>query len=198
MADRHPLGQAVPVVSGPTEFMDQRSQKKCGIRYPPGQHNVCAHGQRLGNRLCAQVNIGKHHVSANCVKGCARVHVQHGLAAVLQCLQLFQHVVAHHHRHTCTPTFGNKQLLQGEGSGLRVEAAGVQDKFHAPRTGRRPQLSQHGQQVAGITGGGVLLAVFLQNGQRQFGQMVGAHVLHVAVLDGCQHRQAVVTIKAQT
>src|SRR5438105_2400502 len=45
------------------------------------------------------------------------------------------------------------------------------------------QLVQHGREVASVTQAGIALAIFLENRQRQFGQVIGGDILYVATLD---------------
>ncbi|MNC91422.1 hypothetical protein D3C83_76830 [compost metagenome] len=63
--------------------------------------------------------------------------------------------------------------------------------------GERPQLEQHRQAVARVAGGGILLPVLLQDGERQLGQVVGGDVLHAAALDRGAHRPPGIAVEAQ-
>ena len=57
---------------------------------------------------------------------------------------------------------------------VRIEPAGIHHELHAARGGERPQLDQHRHAVARVTGARVFLAVFLQDRERQFGEVIAA------------------------
>src|SRR5207248_8915145 len=63
------------------------------------------------------------------------------------------------------------------------ESSSIEDEFDASRHGYRKKFGQHRNEVAGIAQVGVALAIFLQNCQRQFGQVVRSDVLHIAPLN---------------
>jgi hypothetical protein len=53
------LPQQIPVIHRPAEGMDHRRQKQRRIRRPPGDHDIGAAVQSLGDRLRAEIGIGR-------------------------------------------------------------------------------------------------------------------------------------------
>ncbi len=61
MPDERALAEPVPVVGAPGERVHQRREKQRRIAHPPGDHDVGAAGERLDDRLGAEIGVGRHH-----------------------------------------------------------------------------------------------------------------------------------------
>jgi hypothetical protein len=53
VADQHAGGEAVPVVPGPAELVDERRQEQRRVGHPTGDHDVGAGVERLDDRAAA-------------------------------------------------------------------------------------------------------------------------------------------------
>jgi len=124
--------------------------------------------------------------------------VGQAVAGGLQFVEAIQHAVARDDGDLGLPAafgeFGGKD----RGGALRVEPAGIQKELHSVLPRRRPQRRHHRHQVARISGARILHAVLLQDRQGQFGQMIGADVLHFAARQRGSDRRPGVAVEAQT
>ena len=61
MSDERAFAEAVPVVGAPGERVHQRREKQRRIAHPPGDHDVGTTGERLDDRLGAEIGVGGNH-----------------------------------------------------------------------------------------------------------------------------------------
>ena len=109
-----------------------------------------------------------------------------------------QSVVTCDHRDACLQAFGRKGRLHRPPSALWIQPACVADEALAACLHQRPQAQQHGHHVSRITQRGVALAVFVQDGQGELGQMVAGHIVQVAAFHRRNDWFPGIAIKAQT
>ena len=55
-------GDARPVVARPAKVGQRRAHRQRGVGHPAADHDVGTSQQGIGNGLCAQVGVGRHHV----------------------------------------------------------------------------------------------------------------------------------------
>ena len=201
MPHRQALCQSVEVFGGgrigqlPAQRVHQRAQKQRGIGHTPGDHDVGLLVQGIHDGLCAQIGVAKHQALAHAGHDGAVHHVVKTLAG---CLQLRQYIVATHHRNARVPARGGQGFLHRLRRTHGVEAPRVADKSDASRLHQRPQAQKHGHHIPGVAQRRVSLAVFLQDGQRQFGQVVAGNELHLAAFDAGHHRLPVVPVEPES
>jgi len=201
VAQREPRREAVPVVPAPAELVGQRAERQRGVGDAAREHDVGAPRQRLGNGLRAEVGVGEQHPLANGRDVGAGVHVDKRLARGAQLVDAPEHRVAGDGGDLRRPAPGAERAGEGFARRLGVEAARVQHELHAVLRRERPELQEHRHAVAGVAGRGfsgfVLLPVLLQDGERQFRQVVGGDVLHAAPLDRSAYRLPGVAVEAE-
>ena len=61
MPDERALAEPVPVVGAPGELVHQRREKQRRIAHPAGDHDIGAAGERLDDRLGAEIGVGGNH-----------------------------------------------------------------------------------------------------------------------------------------
>src|SRR6185369_11520087 len=85
-------GEAIPVVALPGEAPRGRPHDQGGVGDAPGDDDVGAARERLGDAPAAQVGVGADHVDT--LERQAAIEVQEALAGRLQRAQVRQEVVA--------------------------------------------------------------------------------------------------------
>ena len=173
--------EAVPVVPRPSVLVDERREEEGGVRDAAGDHHVGAGREGLDDRAGAEVGGGEQHRRRKRREGRAGVEV--GEPAVGgERVEVGDQVVAEHGR---DPEARQAELVggvdRGTSRGRRVDPTGVRDQLHAAGRDRGQGGLQVGGQVAGEAPGLVLLAVLLQDGQRQLGERLETEVVDVRV-----------------
>ncbi len=115
----------------------------------------------------------------------------------LQFVEAFQYRIAQHYPHFQLDARFFQRVQQHLARRHGVQTTGIEDELHPAWDGYRKQVEQHGGEVARVAQAGVALAVLLQDGQRQFGQVIRCHVLNVASLDAGFDGQPGVAVKAE-
>jgi hypothetical protein len=162
-----------------------------------GDDDVGAVTERLRDRSCAEIGVGENDLVAHARDVGAGVHVGKGFALALEFVDAIRNGIAGDDRDLCLEAFLAECAGDGLARAARIEPAGVHHELHAARGRKRPQLDQHRHAVARVAGGGVFLAVLLQDRERQFGEMIAGNVLDVAAFDRGAHRTPGIAVKAE-
>jgi hypothetical protein len=195
--DGQALRQPVPVVPAPVQLVHERSERERRIGDAPGDHDVGASCQGLGDRCRAEIRVGEQQALAHARDVGAGVHMGKGFARAVQLIDALGDRVAGDDRDLRFEAFVAERARHRRACAVRVEPAGIHHELHAALRGHWPQLGQHRHAVARIAGARVLLAVLLQDRERQFGKMIRRDVLDAAALDRGAHRAPRIAVKAE-
>ena len=197
VADRQSLREPLPVVPLPAELERERPEEQRRIGHAAGKDDVGAASERLRDRLRAQIRIGKQQPLLHGGDIGARIEVRERLARRPQFIDAGSDRVAGHDGDPGLPSFGMERFCDRFAGAFRIEAAGIEHELDAVFRGERPEFGEHRHRIARVAGGRILLAVFLQDRERELGQMVRADVLHAAALDRGAHRAPRIAVEAQ-
>jgi hypothetical protein len=103
----------------------------------------------------------------------AGVDIAHLVAFGEELVDAGEHVVAEHDRDFQT----GRGLQHGARAGYRIDAAGVGDDFDAAVAELVGDASDERRKIAGVAEIGVLLALLLQDGHGDFGQVVESEIV---------------------
>ena len=194
----HPGGQAVVVVRGPPELVQQGGQRERRVHAAAGDHHVGAPSQRLRDREGPQVDIRPRHPLADARQRLAGLHVAQLVAGGEQLVQPGHEVIAGHDPQPQAVAHprarGRPRHLVGASSG--IDPAGVGDHPDAALQARRQDALHQRHEVASVSGLRVAGALLVQDGHGHLGQVVHDQVVDRSLLDLAHRRIQVVAPKS--
>src|SRR5476651_808361 len=106
--------------------MDHGGQRERGIGRAAGDDHICARGQSLSQRECADIGVGAEDAIANGGDGFAGIHIAHFVTLGNELIEAREDIVAQYHRHLQA----GREAHHFAGAGHGVYAAGIGDHFH--------------------------------------------------------------------
>jgi len=165
----------------PPELIHHRGQDQSGIGAAPGDDDLRALLQSLGDSRGWEVNVGRHDVTLVCEQALTAIHVIEGLATVTQLVQPVHDVVAVDDTDlesvaALTPGGFHDRLATGVG----IDASGIGDDLDPALhdLGEDPVYELH--EIGGITSFGGLHLLPLHDRHGHFGQVIQGDVINRA------------------
>ncbi len=175
--------------SRPAELVHQRAERQGGVGDPPGEHDLGALLQSLGDRARPEISVDREHLGALVHERALGLHVLEAAAGGEQLVHMREEVVALDHpdpqaRDAELP--GDPQhLVAARG---RVEAAGVRHHLDAALDDRGQGPAQQRDEVRGETLVGIAEALAHHDRERDLGQVVEAEVVERPAGEELQRR----------
>ena len=170
-------GQPVPIVACPAEAPGRRAHDQRGVADPPGDDDVGAAAERLGDAPAAEVGVGRQRIAAG-VEGERRaaVEVAEALAGAAQLAQVRHQIIPFDDGDTRLLAQLVRQRRQGVAEAARIEPAGVRHDLDVARQTLAQDLLQLRHEGADEAAAPAL-ALLGEDGHGQLGQVVaGEHV----------------------
>ena len=172
--------ELVPVRRSPSELVAERRHGERGVRRPSRNHDVRALRERLDDRYAADVRVRRDHAVANDRQGFAGFHVLQRVTGGEQLVDARQEIVARHHADAQLAARASRacHLEHRGGACLGIHAAGVCDDLDAALGDAAQHRFHRAHEILRVPRRRITFLLLLQNGHRDFGEVIEHEIVH--------------------
>ena len=168
----------------PAELVDHGRKRERGIGAAASNHNIGSGGERFSQRERADIRVGTEDPRANSGDRFPGVHVAQLVAFVEKFIDAREDIVAEHDRH-----LESRRMLQnGVGASNGIHSARIGNHFDVVGAQLIFETSDERRKVARVAEIGVAFLLLLQNGHRDFGQIIEDQVIDGTILNEAHGR----------
>ena len=177
--------ELVPIIRGPIELMDHRSQRQACIGCAARDDNLRAFIQSFNDRRRAQISIRALNAIPNRAERLIRIHVAQFDSARDQIIDAIENVVAGHNpnfQFTRQAEFA-RDFAHNGGTTFDVHSASVRNYSNVAVNARRQNLLHQRNKVARVARVGIARLLLLHDRHRDLGQIVEHQIVDRAAFN---------------